>query len=99
MYQASQLVTVFYKQGDSLNLLQYKKLGVPGNQIQAFQQSGPLQFTGIMDQFFAAAFIPDGTDLVALALDAMAPLHRLRQSACQRTGRGNRSGRHVRGAR
>jgi YidC/Oxa1 family membrane protein insertase len=63
VYQASQLVTVFYKQGDSLNLLQYKKLGVPGNQIQAFQQSGPLQFAGIMDQFFAAAFIPDGTDL------------------------------------
>ncbi len=63
VYQASQLVTVFYKQGDSLNLLQYKKLGISGNQIQAFQQSGPLQFAGIMDQFFAAAFIPDGTDI------------------------------------
>ncbi len=60
---ASQLVTVFYKQADSLNLLQYKKLGVSGNQIQPFQQSGAMQFTGIMDQFFAAAFIPDGTDL------------------------------------
>jgi YidC/Oxa1 family membrane protein insertase len=63
VYQASQLVTVFYKQGDSLNLLQYKKFGVPGNQIQPFQQSGPLQFGGIMDQFFAATFIPDGSDL------------------------------------
>ena len=60
---ASQLVTVFYKQADSMNLLQYKKLGVSGNQIQPFQQSGSMQFTGIMDQFFAAAFIPDGTDL------------------------------------
>jgi YidC/Oxa1 family membrane protein insertase len=63
VYQASQFVTVFYKQGDSLNMLQFKKIGVAGNQIQPFQQPGPLQFTGIMDQFFAAAFIPDGTDL------------------------------------
>ena len=63
VYKASQLVTVFYKQNDSLNLLLYKKLGNPSNQIQPAEQSGPLQFTGIMDQFFTAAFIPDGTDL------------------------------------
>jgi YidC/Oxa1 family membrane protein insertase len=63
VYKASQLVNVFYKQADSLTLLQYKKLGVPGNQIQPAQQYGPMQFTGIMDQFFAATFIPDGTDL------------------------------------
>ena len=62
VYKASQLVTVFY-QSDKLNLLQYKKLGNPSNQIQPFEQAGPLQFTGIMDQFFTAAFIPDGTDL------------------------------------
>lgn len=63
VYKASQLVTVFYKQTDNLTLLQYKKLGVPGNQIQSFEQSGPMQFTGIMDQFFTATFIPDGSDL------------------------------------
>jgi YidC/Oxa1 family membrane protein insertase len=63
VYKASQLVNVFYKQADSLNLLQYKKLGVSGNQVQPFEQPGSMQFTGIMDQFFAAAFIPDGTDL------------------------------------
>jgi YidC/Oxa1 family membrane protein insertase len=63
VYQASQLVTVFYQQADKLNLLQYKKLGLPGNQIQPFEQAGPLQYTGIMDQFFAATFIPDGSDL------------------------------------
>jgi YidC/Oxa1 family membrane protein insertase len=63
VYKASQLVNVFYKQADSLNLLQYKKLGVSGNQIQPFQQPGPMQFTGIMDQFFTATFIPNGTDL------------------------------------
>ena len=63
VYKASQLVAVFYKQADSLSMLQYKKLGVSGNQIQPFQQPGSMQITGIEDQFFTAAFIPDGTDL------------------------------------
>jgi len=60
---ASQLVGVFYKQADKLNVLQYKKLGVSGNQIQPFQQPDSVQFAGIEDQFFAAAFIPDGSDI------------------------------------
>ncbi|MBZ5694220.1 MAG: membrane protein insertase YidC [Acidobacteriia bacterium] len=63
VYKASQLVNVFYKQGDSLSLLQYKKLGVSGNQSQPAQLAGPMVFTGIEDQFFTAAFIPDGTDM------------------------------------
>jgi YidC/Oxa1 family membrane protein insertase len=54
------LVTVFYNQGGKLNLLQYKKLGISGNQSQPALQAGPLEFGGIEDQFFAAAFIPDG---------------------------------------
>jgi len=62
-YKSTQYLNVFYKQAESLTLLPFKKLGVPGNQIQPFEQSGPMQFTGIMDQFFAATFIPDGTDL------------------------------------
>ena len=37
VYNAAQLVTVFYKQNDKLNLLQYKKLGVSGNQSAAGQ--------------------------------------------------------------
>ena len=44
-------------------MLQYTKLGVPGNQIQALQQPGLVDFAGIEDQFFTATFIPDGTDL------------------------------------
>jgi YidC/Oxa1 family membrane protein insertase len=60
VYRASQLVTVFYDQGGKLNLLQYKKLGVSGNQAQPALEAGPLEYTGIEDQFFAAAFIPDG---------------------------------------
>jgi len=63
VYKAAQFVTVFYKQSDKLTLLQYKKLGVSGNQSQPAQQAGPLQFGGIEDQFFAVTFIPDGSDL------------------------------------
>jgi YidC/Oxa1 family membrane protein insertase len=60
---ASQLVSVFYKQQDKLNLLQYKKLGVSGNQSQPAEQYGPLEFAGIEDQFFTATFIPDGAGI------------------------------------
>jgi YidC/Oxa1 family membrane protein insertase len=63
VYNAAQLVTVYYKTGGKLNLLQYKKLGVSGNQSQPAVQNGPLEFAGIEDQFFTAAFLPDGTDL------------------------------------
>jgi YidC/Oxa1 family membrane protein insertase len=63
VYNASQLVSVFYKTGGKLNLLQYKKLGVSGNQGQPLEQAGPMEYVGIEDQFFAATFIPDGGDL------------------------------------
>ena len=63
VYNAAQLVTVFYKQNDKLNLLQYKKLGVSGNQSEPAVQSGPLEYLGIEDQFFTAAFLPEGTNL------------------------------------
>jgi YidC/Oxa1 family membrane protein insertase len=63
VYKAPQLANVFYNQGGSLTVLQYKKLGSSGNQIQPFQQPGAMLFAGVEDQFFAAAFIPDGTDL------------------------------------
>jgi len=60
VYKASQLLTVFYKQNGKLTLLQYKNLGVKDNQSQPALVTGPLEFAGIEDQFFAAAFIPDG---------------------------------------
>jgi YidC/Oxa1 family membrane protein insertase len=63
VYKANQLTSVLYEQNGSLTVLQYKKLGVPGNQIQAYEQPGPMQFAGIEDQFFTATFIPNGTDL------------------------------------
>jgi YidC/Oxa1 family membrane protein insertase len=64
VYNASQLVAVFYKVGGKLNLLQYKKLGVPSNQSQPLEQAGPMEYLGIEDQFFTATFLPDGADLV-----------------------------------
>jgi YidC/Oxa1 family membrane protein insertase len=43
--------------------LQYKKLGVSGNQSQPALQNGPMEYLGIEDQFFTAAFLPDGAQL------------------------------------
>ena len=63
VYKASQQVNVFYKQNGKLNLLAYKKLGVSGNQSEPLEQPGPMEFTGIQDQFFTATFIPDGTEV------------------------------------
>jgi YidC/Oxa1 family membrane protein insertase len=63
VYNAAQLVSVFYKQNGKLELLTYKKLGVSGNQAQPAVQNGPLEFVGVEDQFFTAAFLPDGTNL------------------------------------
>ena len=63
VYKASSLVNVFYKLNGKLELLPLKKLGVPDNQIQPVLQAGPLEFTGIEDQFFTAVFLPDRTDL------------------------------------
>lgn len=63
VYKAAELVTVFYKQGGKLNQLQYKKLGVSGNQSQPLLRTGPMEYLGIADQFFTATFLPAGTDL------------------------------------
>ena len=63
VYKAATLVTVYYSAAGKLNLLQYKKLGVANNQSEPAVQYGPLEYAGIEDQFFTAAFLPDGTDL------------------------------------
>jgi YidC/Oxa1 family membrane protein insertase len=63
VYKASSLVNVFYKLNDKLEMLPLKKLGVPNNQIQPVLQPGPLEFTGMADQFFTVAFLPDSADL------------------------------------
>ncbi len=59
VYHEAQLIQVFYNETGKVELLSYKKLGVSGNESQPALRSGPLQFTGIEDQFFTATFIPD----------------------------------------
>jgi YidC/Oxa1 family membrane protein insertase len=54
---------VFYNQTGSIELDAYKKLGVSGNQSKPKETTGPMQFLGIEDQFFAAAFLPDKQNL------------------------------------
>ncbi len=63
VYKASTLLNVFYDQNDKLTLLTLKKLGVSGNQSQPALQEGPLEYAGVMDQFFTASFLADNTDL------------------------------------
>ncbi len=63
VYQAAQLVTVYYRSGGKLTQMPYKKLGVSGHQDQRVLQVGPLEYAGIEDQFFTAAFLPNGPSL------------------------------------
>ncbi len=63
VYKASQLVSVYGQTNGKLTLTQYKKLGVSTNQSQPAEQAGSMEFLGIEDQFFTAAFIPNGSDL------------------------------------
>jgi YidC/Oxa1 family membrane protein insertase len=64
VYQAPQLVSVFYSQNGKLATpLQYRKLGTPNNQIQPYDQGGAMDYAGIEDQFFAAAFIPNSSPI------------------------------------
>jgi YidC/Oxa1 family membrane protein insertase len=55
----AQHVSVFYNQNGSTELKEYKKLGASGNQSQPYEIGGPMEFLGIEDQFFAAAFLPE----------------------------------------
>ena len=93
VYNAAQLVTVYYKTGGKLNLLQYKKLGVSGNQSQPAIQYGPLEFAGVEDQFFTAAFLPDGTDISLWHWMQNHTVHGGRQ-ADHRAGSGDGGGNH-----
>jgi YidC/Oxa1 family membrane protein insertase len=62
-YRESQFVSVFYKQNGKLNTMPFKKLGSSGDPIEPVEQAGPMEYAGIQDQFFAAAFIPDDRDI------------------------------------
>jgi len=62
VYQSA-LLNIFYSQNGKLNLLPYKNLGLPANRIEPLERGGPMEFAGVQDQFFAAAFIPQNDGL------------------------------------
>jgi YidC/Oxa1 family membrane protein insertase len=57
-YKAVAQEQVFYNLAGKLNLLLPAKLGQPNQPGRRFLQSGPLEFAGVEDQFFAVAFLP-----------------------------------------
>lgn len=63
VYQAAQQVGVYYAAGGKLNLLPLKKLGVSGQTELRATQAGPLDYAGIEDKFFTAAFLPNAPGL------------------------------------
>src|ERR1700737_77537 len=63
VYQAAQQVNVFYQLDGKLVVLPFKKLGASGNPSQRSLQPGTLGYAGIEDQFFTAAFLPNGPGL------------------------------------
>jgi YidC/Oxa1 family membrane protein insertase len=56
--RGSQSTQAFYSLGGKLELVAAGKLGIPDNSAQKFTQSGPLDFAGMEDQFFAMTFLP-----------------------------------------
>jgi YidC/Oxa1 family membrane protein insertase len=56
--RGSQATQAFFSLGGKLDLLAAGKLGIPNNPTQKNIQSGPLDFAGMEDQFFAMAFLP-----------------------------------------
>jgi YidC/Oxa1 family membrane protein insertase len=62
-YKAAQTLNVFYSTSGKLNVLAYKKLGVSGHSEQRMEQPGTMEYVGIEDQFFTAAFLSNGSGL------------------------------------
>lgn len=62
VYQ-SNLLNVYYSQNGKLILKPYKSLGQSGNSSEPVEQGGPIEYAGVQDQFFAAAFIPGNDGL------------------------------------
>lgn len=58
-YQAAQQVLVFYRAGGKLETFPAKKLGVPDHPEQPRREAAPVDFAGIEDGYFAAAFLPN----------------------------------------
>ncbi len=63
VYKAAEKVTVFYRSEGKLKSLAIKNLGNAEHQERSQLQSGTIDYAGVQDQFFAAAFLPRGSSL------------------------------------
>ena len=66
-YHASLSTYVFYSQAGKVEQLNYKNVGQPKQPDAPKLQPGPLEFVGIDDTYFAAAFLPPLQQTGALA--------------------------------
>lgn len=63
VYNAPELVQVFYSTGGKLNALTYKKLGDKDHPEQPAMATENAEYGGLQDQFFTAAFLPNEAGL------------------------------------
>ena len=63
VYNPAERVTVFYRTEGKLSSLAYKKLGNPDHRDERLRQSGTMEYAGMQDHYFAAAFLPRGAGL------------------------------------
>lgn len=52
------LVKVIFRESQKLHVLEAKNLGVPDHSAQRLRQIGTMQYAGIEDRYFVAAFLP-----------------------------------------
>jgi YidC/Oxa1 family membrane protein insertase len=62
-YAFAEQVKVFYSEARKLNTLEHKNLGTPVEPHVRLRQEGTLDYAGIEDRYFAAAFLPRGAGL------------------------------------
>jgi YidC/Oxa1 family membrane protein insertase len=65
-YAAAEQVRVVFRAAGKTQALAHGKLGNPDNSAQRLQQEGALEYSGIEDRYFAAAFLPRNSGGVAL---------------------------------
>ena len=68
VYQPAEQVQVFFSAGGKLQILPYKKLGVPDQPAQRQRQAGTFDYVGIEDHYFVAAFLPPAGSTASLTL-------------------------------
>jgi len=66
VYGAAEQVRVFYHTQGKIQTLEHKKLGTPDRRDTRILEPGTVNYTGIEDRYFAAAFLPRANQPLAL---------------------------------